>query len=171
MSYARENYVCSKCGNKDCKLWRQYQTVASSVELLCVFCAQRDQNKYLDLARHGDQIGWLVPAVPSGDTYWGYSSVPQDGVEWWQNLPTYPIRPATEQEAAEIVEQVDRWSRAGGSYNFSSYNGVAQAAVSEFVANQRGLTLFEGKPQYLRMQDVELENKRKKRLRERGIRT
>jgi hypothetical protein len=36
-----------------------------------------------------DQIGWRVPAVPTeeGDTYWGYTSVPDPGVEWWQNLP------------------------------------------------------------------------------------
>lgn len=37
----------------------------------------------------GDQIGWLIPAVPTeeGDSFWGYTSVPQDGVNWWQSLP------------------------------------------------------------------------------------
>ena len=37
-----------------------------------------------------DQIGWLVPAVPSeeGDTFWGYMSVPQAGCDWWDRLPT-----------------------------------------------------------------------------------
>ncbi len=36
-----------------------------------------------------DQIGWRVPAVPTeeNDTYWGYTSVPTPGVDWWQNLP------------------------------------------------------------------------------------
>ncbi len=36
-----------------------------------------------------DQIGWLVPAVPvaEGDTYWGYSSVPDAGCQWWYRLP------------------------------------------------------------------------------------
>jgi hypothetical protein len=36
-----------------------------------------------------DQIGWLVPAVPTedGETYWGYTSVPADGCSWWYALP------------------------------------------------------------------------------------
>lgn len=35
------------------------------------------------------QIGWLVPAVPTeeGDTFWGYTSVPDAGCEWWYRLP------------------------------------------------------------------------------------
>lgn len=37
----------------------------------------------------GDQIGWRIPAVPTadGETYWGYTSVPADGVTWWKRLP------------------------------------------------------------------------------------
>jgi hypothetical protein len=37
--------------------------------------------------RH-DQIGWLIPAVPTeeGDSFWGYTSVPQPGCEWWYRL-------------------------------------------------------------------------------------
>lgn len=40
-------------------------------------------------SRDGDQIGWRVPAVPTenGTTYWGYTSVPPDGVAWWNRLP------------------------------------------------------------------------------------
>lgn len=39
-----------------------------------------------------DQIGWRVPAVPTEDgTYWGYSSVPTPGVNWWKKLPSFPI--------------------------------------------------------------------------------
>jgi len=36
-----------------------------------------------------DQIGWRIPAVPTedGDTFWGYTSVPQDGCNWWARLP------------------------------------------------------------------------------------
>lgn len=41
---------------------------------------------------HGrtDTIGWRVPAVPTeeGDTFWGYTSVPDAGVQWWRRLPT-----------------------------------------------------------------------------------
>jgi hypothetical protein len=39
--------------------------------------------------RGGDQIGWRIPAVPTadGESYWGYSSVPKEGVDWWNRLP------------------------------------------------------------------------------------
>jgi len=37
----------------------------------------------------GDQIGWRIPAVPTedGQTYWGYTSVPKEGCDWWNALP------------------------------------------------------------------------------------
>ncbi len=40
-----------------------------------------------------DQLGGLCPAIPTveGDTFWGYTSVPQDGCEWWYRLPYYPV--------------------------------------------------------------------------------
>jgi len=40
-----------------------------------------------------DQIGWRVPAVPTegNDSYWGYTSVPQAGCDWWDRLPTTPF--------------------------------------------------------------------------------
>lgn len=42
-----------------------------------------------------DQIGWRVPAVPTEDgTYWGYTSVPTPGVDWWRKLPTFPVNKA-----------------------------------------------------------------------------
>jgi len=92
------DYRCSKCGRDNCKLWRQYQALACNVDLMCAPCAMDDQNKEGIVEEDGkryteygstDQIGWLVPAVPTveNDTYWGYSSVPQDRVEWWKNLP------------------------------------------------------------------------------------
>jgi len=39
--------------------------------------------------RRYDQIGWLVPAVPTpdGESFWGYTSVPQDACQWWHALP------------------------------------------------------------------------------------
>ena len=92
-------YKCSKCGVENVKLWRQYQTLACYVDLLCAYCAMEDQDKVGVVGEDGrrqselgdwtDQIGWLVPAVPTVemDTYWGYTSVPQDRVEWWKKLP------------------------------------------------------------------------------------
>jgi len=96
---APAEYFCSECGAYPCKLWRQYQRLAESVELMCMDCAARDQGKILiEVKEDGtrlsngqriDQIGSLVPAVPTedGSTYWGYTSVPDDGVAWWKSLP------------------------------------------------------------------------------------
>jgi hypothetical protein len=96
-------YACSRCGATNCKLWRQYQTFASHIELLCVTCAGTDQGVDVsdvdekgrttsrDFGFRTDSIGWLVPAVPTedGETYWGYTSVPQAGCDWWHGLPNY----------------------------------------------------------------------------------
>lgn len=89
-------YKCSKCRARGVKLWRQYQTMADFLELLCLACAEKDQKK--ELGDDGDQIGWLVPAVPTelpnadgcipkAETFWGYTSVPGWGVKWWYDLP------------------------------------------------------------------------------------
>lgn len=79
-------YVCSVCGKSGVKLWRQYQTFANHIQLMCRACAESDQGKKLE--KGSRQIGWMVPAVPcEPDTFWGYSSVPENGVIWWDNLP------------------------------------------------------------------------------------
>ena len=95
-----KDYSCSECGAIGCKLWRQYQTVLWKINLLCVDCAGTNQKENVtevdsDGFRPGrlnptDQIGWLIPAIPTeeGDTFWGYSSVPEPLVEWWRALPT-----------------------------------------------------------------------------------
>jgi hypothetical protein len=106
---APPDYRCSKCATHGVKLWRQYQTVASAIELLCAKCAVQNQETDADCVPlsaadiddegrwHGgiggasDSIGWLVPAVPDeeGESYWGYTSVPDAGVRWWRRLPTH----------------------------------------------------------------------------------
>jgi len=95
-----ERYRCDGCGAHGVKLWRDYQTFADRTRLLCADCAEVDQRK--SHARrgeadwkspysqgYGDQIGWLIPAVPTeeGDTFWGYTSVPPAGCAWWKGLP------------------------------------------------------------------------------------
>lgn len=101
---APENYLCSVCGWKNCKLWRQYQTFLNHIELMCVNCAKNDQEKFIAVNEDGthedgtfgtsSEIGWLVPAVPDekNETFWGYTSIPQDGVTWWRRLPLYGDR-------------------------------------------------------------------------------
>jgi hypothetical protein len=94
------DYVCTRCKASGCKLWRLYQTFLDHQKLFCLPCAEADQQVRLCFRRSdpyaSDQIGALVPAVPTVelDTYWGYTSVPEPGVEWWYRLPTAPAREA-----------------------------------------------------------------------------
>lgn len=100
-----DQYVCTRCKTGGVKLWREYQTFADQTELLCASCACKNQHKEDNVDEQGfrsiefhpghkqrtDQIGWFVPAVPCEEdptNYWGYTSVPQDGVNWWKNIPT-----------------------------------------------------------------------------------
>jgi hypothetical protein len=85
-----KGYRCHKCKAKGCRLWRQYQTVSPRV--LCCECAEVDQKQPLKIAEH-DSIGWYVPAIPDEDgSFWGYTSVPQDRVDWWRSLPIRKVR-------------------------------------------------------------------------------
>lgn len=109
MKFGRVNYAsatppkayrCTTCGAHGCKLWREYQTFADHTELVCCDCAGESQKKDVSAidadgtipfeGMRTDAIGWRVPAVPTeeGDTFWGYTSVPTAGVEWWRRLPT-----------------------------------------------------------------------------------
>lgn len=83
-----EGYVCGDCGVKGVRLYRKYQTFLNHQELRCRACALLNQKKD-EPDQPSEHIGWLVGAVPTeeGDTYWGYTSVPQPGVEWWDRLP------------------------------------------------------------------------------------
>lgn len=83
-----EGYVCSKCGAAGVRLYREYSTFANSVHLKCRTCTVKDTSQEPDIVSE-HAIGWMVAAVPTedGETYWGYTSVPRLGVEWWNNLP------------------------------------------------------------------------------------
>ncbi len=91
-----DDYKCDNCGVCGVKLWRECQTAASQTKLLCAHCAEEDQQKNNEpgwkssfFSGGGDQIGWLISAIPKeGDnTYWGYTSAPDNGVDWWKKLP------------------------------------------------------------------------------------
>lgn len=106
-----EGYACSTCGATRCKLWREYQTMMTYQRLYCGPCAIKDTQVNgqppITIRPDGkaswfltgdtnplwvDSIGRLVPAVPleDGTSMWGYTSVPDDAVAWWRNLPSYP---------------------------------------------------------------------------------
>ncbi len=92
-------YVCSKCRSAGEKLWRQYGTFLNHIRLMCASCAIRSEGKDYVVSQDGtratdhghgrtDQIGWMIPAVPTEDgTFWGYTSIPQRAYEWWRELP------------------------------------------------------------------------------------
>ncbi len=94
-----KGYKCKGGGVSGVKLWREYQTFLNHQSLLCANCGSKKQGKDIgDIDAEGfhgqegartDTIGWLVLAVPTveGDTFWGYTSVPMDGVNWWRKLP------------------------------------------------------------------------------------
>jgi len=105
-----ESYTCSNCAAHGVKLWRQYQTFLNHIELMCADCAVKDQKESISINEDGrhnsdygwtDQIGGMVPAVPTNDgSFWGYTSVPQAGVVWWRQLPLRPVVPSSSPEPA-----------------------------------------------------------------------
>jgi hypothetical protein len=92
-------YKCGYCKAFGLKLWREYSTF--DPQLLCAVCALKDQKKSYSVDSVGkhddlaygssDQIGSYVPAIPDEEAagYWGYTSVPQEGINWWKKLVTY----------------------------------------------------------------------------------
>lgn len=80
-------YVCAKCGASGVRLYRDYNTFADFITLTCTACTEESENRKAKGKAHS--IGWKVAAVPTedGSTFWGYTSVPQAGVEWWDRLP------------------------------------------------------------------------------------
>ena len=94
------DYHCHKCQQRDVKLWRPVHggTNNKGQGLLCAACLAPgilvdEEGKWQEPNIPGmrtDQVKSWLPAIPVGDTYWGYSSVPSQDVEWWRNLATYP---------------------------------------------------------------------------------
>ena len=90
------DYTCGKCKASGLKLWRGVHGCSDDEghELLCAKCldpkADVDEQGTAD-SEYGrtDQIAGWLPAVPTGDTFWGYSSVPTADLRWWVALPTY----------------------------------------------------------------------------------
>lgn len=102
-------YACGKCHVDGVKLWRGIHgcEFKGGYELLCAACLAPDQvvdddgktpwstkdasGKVHDMGKT-DQVANGLPAVPVGDTFWGYTSVPTADVRWWKALPTYKDR-------------------------------------------------------------------------------
>ncbi len=103
------DYRCGKCKADGLKLWRGVHGCndADGNGLLCAACLVPktrigDDGKATcdDFGMRTDQIAGWLPAVPTGDTFWGYSSVPTADVRWWTALPTY----ATATEKGSVTD-------------------------------------------------------------------
>lgn len=81
--------ACCNCGRSGVKLWRKYQT--SDTSLLCLdhFDAKDQSDVRAGLRGKAHSIGWWVAAVPAigKEGFWGFTSVPENGVAWWDSLP------------------------------------------------------------------------------------
>lgn len=91
-----ENYTCRDCGAVGVRLFREYQTFI--ISLLCRACAKIEQGaddvwerETLEMVGRPPvfEVKWRVAAVPDeeGIGYWGYTSIPQRGIDWWLRLP------------------------------------------------------------------------------------
>jgi hypothetical protein len=87
------DYFCNECGAVGVRLYRPYNTMLDDVTLRCTSCARSNQSETDYDPKRPHSIGWLVAAVPTAenDTFWGYTSVPEPGVEWWDRLPIQKI--------------------------------------------------------------------------------
>jgi len=96
MSY-QTSYKCKTCKSTGVKLWRDYQTI--DFNLQCAKCLGVINTinsegmvpiSWFPDART-DQIESKIPAVPVKDSdvesYWGYTSVPLNEMQWWKSLP------------------------------------------------------------------------------------
>lgn len=83
------SYECSDCGANGVRLYREYSTFADHVVLRCRACGLKNQNRSMPDDQSEHVIGWLVAAVPTpdGKSFWGFTSVPEDRVAWWDGLP------------------------------------------------------------------------------------
>lgn len=99
-----DDYVCDGCRATGVKLWRLPHDAGKH---LCASCSMQDQQCVGGVGPDGkmgggDKIGDMMPAVPTpnNDTFWGYSSVPDEAVAWWKRLPLikatrprFPLQP------------------------------------------------------------------------------
>lgn len=97
------SYQCADCQKVGVKLWRKYMVIGS--ELLCCDCAAgkaKPPIRIEDIDKEGryfdntepvgmtSEIGWYIPAIlveNEQNVFWGYTSVPNDALLKWRELP------------------------------------------------------------------------------------
>jgi hypothetical protein len=96
-----QTYCCSKCKQQGVKLWRDAYGFADTTKLVCAACLG-----ITDVDDYGRALGgWcgektnqlgqsLLPAIvvqpfAETQTFWGYTSAPDEAWKAWYELPTY----------------------------------------------------------------------------------
>jgi hypothetical protein len=143
-----DGYRCATCNAFGCKLWRESNVFSNHVTLLCCDCAALEEKKdVMSIDANGkreteygdrtDQIGWHIPAVPTeeGDTYWGYTSVPKEGCDWWRALPTR----LTSTDRRTLVAM---FTRAGIKYEEPCYAGDSMRSITIEAGYVGFMTIF-----------------------------
>lgn len=95
------NYKCAECGASGCKLWMFHRWLYVE-KLICANCALAGEKLNFKINSEGchitesgketDRIGIYLPATLNKEMsgFHIYHNTPQDRVDWWINLPTYP---------------------------------------------------------------------------------
>jgi hypothetical protein len=100
---AHHRYQCSVCRASGVRLFRWASMF--DVELFCGPCACKEQNRAESDYMARDQVYGMVAAVPTNTArvdagkptppvYWGYTSVPEKSMKWWDALPWRKPDPA-----------------------------------------------------------------------------
>lgn len=112
---APDGYICGDCNATGVRLYREYQTFLEHQKLRCRHCAMKNQFRTYADGPKEHSIGWLVAAVPTedGTGYWGFSSVPDEGVSWWERLPNKGLVTAMHDPLPLVMEILPRLLETG----------------------------------------------------------
>jgi hypothetical protein len=63
-------------------------------------------------------------------------------ISHWEAVKALNLKLATDKEAEEVTSQAEAWQDSGGKCFWDDGASGQRAAIAEYLANQKGLTLF-----------------------------
>lgn len=84
-----QNWILNKASDSDLKLLQEIISMKMRIQFRVGDTVQFDAKTRGIIHGTITKMNGKVPAVPVDNTYWGYSSVPSQDLEWWVGLPTY----------------------------------------------------------------------------------
>jgi hypothetical protein len=66
-------------------------------------------------------------------------------ISHWEAVKSLNLKLATKEESEAFCDEARRWQNAGGKCMWDDAGSSQMAAIAEYLANQKGLTLFEKK--------------------------